>query len=48
LQAALALLNSIDDMLSLGNYLRQHHYNEAFIDDLILAMTGALWAGTQQ
>ncbi|MGZ8164424.1 MAG: hypothetical protein ACXW04_02830 [Methylobacter sp.] len=41
----MALLNSINDMLSLGNYLRQHHYNDAFIDDPILSMTGAYGQG---
>lgn len=40
-----ALLSSTDDALTLGDYLHQHHYSEAFIDDHILPMACALWSG---
>lgn len=40
-----ALLNSPDDSLSLGAYLQQNHYSDAFIEDHILPMGCALWSG---
>ncbi len=40
-----ALLNSTDDALTLGDYLQNNRYSEAFIDDHILPMGSALWSG---
>jgi len=40
-----ALLNSTDDALTLGDYLQNNLYSEAFIDDHILPMGSALWSG---
>ncbi|MGD7034253.1 NAD(P)/FAD-dependent oxidoreductase [Methylotuvimicrobium buryatense] len=40
-----ALLKSGDDTLTLGEYLQQNRYSEAFIDDHILPMACALWSG---
>lgn len=39
------LLNCEDDQLSLDQYLKKHHYSQAFIEDHILPMAGALWSG---
>jgi predicted NAD/FAD-binding protein len=41
-----ALLNSSDDSLTLGDYLHQQQYSQAFIDDHILPMACALWSGS--
>jgi hypothetical protein len=41
-----ALLNSRDDSLTLGDYLHQQQYSQAFIDDHILPMACALWSGS--
>jgi hypothetical protein len=43
-----ALLNSANDVLTLGDYLQQQHYSETFIDDHILPMACALWSGPPQ
>ena len=43
-----ALLDSTDDMLTLGDYLQQQHYSQTFIDDHILPMACALWSGPPQ
>ena len=40
-----ALLNSTDDVLTLGDYLQQQQYSQIFIDDHILPMACALWSG---
>jgi len=40
-----ALLTSTDDALTLGEYLENHQYSTAFIDDHILPMGCALWSG---
>ena len=40
-----ALLSSTDDALTLGDYLQNNRYSEAFIDDHILPMGSALWSG---
>jgi uncharacterized protein len=43
-EAPVLLENARDD-LTLGDYLRQQHYSQAFIDDHILPMACALWSG---
>ena len=43
-----ALLNSTDDVLTLGEYLQNNRYSEAFIDDHILPMGSALWSGSAE
>lgn len=43
-----ALLDTADDGLTLGDYLKQQHYGQAFIDDHILPMACALWSGPPQ
>jgi uncharacterized protein len=40
------LLNSSDDSLTLGDYLHQQQYSQAFIEDHILPMACALWSGS--
>ena len=39
------LLQSENDELTLGDYLKQNRYSQAFIDDHILPMACALWSG---
>lgn len=39
------LLQSEDDDLTLGDYLKRNRYSQAFIDDHILPMACALWSG---
>jgi len=43
-----ALLESNDDILTLGDYLEQQRYSQTFIDDHILPMASALWSGSPQ
>jgi len=43
-----ALLDSTDDVLTLGDYLQQQQYSRTFIDDHILPMACALWSGPPQ
>ncbi len=40
-----ALLKNGDDALTLGEYLQENDYSDAFIDDHILPMACALWSG---
>ncbi|MBE0470120.1 MAG: FAD-dependent oxidoreductase [Methyloprofundus sp.] len=40
-----ALLQSEDDQQTIGEYLKNNHYSQAFIDDHILPMACALWSG---
>ncbi len=42
------LLDTTDDVLTLGDYLQQQHYSQPFIDDHILPMACALWSGPPQ
>ncbi len=43
-----SLLESSDDILTLGDYLDQQQYSQTFIDDHILPMASALWSGSPQ
>jgi len=45
---AWSLLNSDDDSLTLGKYLENNRYSQAFIDDHILPMGCALWSGPSE
>jgi len=40
---AVALLNT-DDEITLGDYLKQHHYRKAFVDHYIIPMGAAIWS----
>lgn len=40
-----AILDTPDDGMTLGQYLEQHKYSKAFIDDHIVPMACALWSG---
>jgi len=40
-----SLLETASDTLTLGEYLTEHRYSTAFIDDHILPMACALWSG---
>ncbi|MGM0562916.1 MAG: NAD(P)/FAD-dependent oxidoreductase [Pseudomonadota bacterium] len=39
------LLDSKDDTLTLGEYLRRHRYSRAFVEDHLIPMACALWSG---
>ena len=42
------LLESDDDTLTLGDYLKNQGYSEAFIDDHLVPMACALWSGPSE
>jgi predicted NAD/FAD-binding protein len=41
---AKAHLETLDDSLSLGDYLKQNNYSETFAQDYLLPMTAAVWS----
>ena len=41
---ARSLLDTDDDALTLGDYLRDNHYSTAFTDDYIIPMGAAIWS----
>ncbi len=43
-RSAPALLQADDPDLTIGQYLRQHHYSEAFCEDHLVPMACALWS----